>query len=103
DRDVLVGIAERAQCLPEGRKVRLDLGGRSEGKEGDPAALRLLRAGDARQQQCPRGGQNETAGRRCAGPHSITSSARCSSDCGTVRPSALAVFKLMTSSNFVGC
>jgi hypothetical protein len=35
--------------------------------------------------------------------HSITSSARASSDCGTVRPSALAVLRLMTSSNFVGC
>src|SRR5207245_787814 len=33
----------------------------------------------------------------------ITSSARDSSDCGIVRPSALAVLRLMTSSNFVGC
>ena len=31
--------------------------------------------------------------------YSITSSARAISDCGTVRPSALAVFRLMTSSN----
>jgi hypothetical protein len=31
---------------------------------------------------------------RRAGPYSITSSARASSDCGTVRPSALAVFML---------
>jgi hypothetical protein len=30
-------------------------------------------------------------------------SARSSSDCGIVRPSALAVLRLMTSSNFVGC
>jgi hypothetical protein len=35
--------------------------------------------------------------------HSITSSARARSDCGTVRPSAFAVFKLITSSNVVGC
>src|SRR2546425_1064139 len=35
--------------------------------------------------------------------HWITSSARKSSDCGIVRPSALAVLRLMTSSNFVGC
>jgi hypothetical protein len=34
--------------------------------------------------------------------HSITSSARASSEVGTLRPSVLAVFKLMTSSNFVG-
>ena len=34
--------------------------------------------------------------------YSITSSASCSSDCGTVRPSALAVLRLMTRSNLVG-
>jgi len=35
--------------------------------------------------------------------HSITSSARASTVGGTSRPSALAVLRLMTSSNFVGC
>src|SRR6516225_4673698 len=35
--------------------------------------------------------------------YSITSSARSSMLGGTVRPSALAVFRLMTSENFVGC
>ena len=35
--------------------------------------------------------------------YSITSSARASSVGGTSRPSALAVFRLMTSSNLVGC
>src|SRR4030095_11742931 len=35
--------------------------------------------------------------------HSITWSARCSSDCGMVRPRALADFRLITSSSFVGC
>jgi hypothetical protein len=35
--------------------------------------------------------------------HSITSSASAKSLSGTVRPSALAVFKLMTRSNLVGC
>src|SRR6267142_5255889 len=35
--------------------------------------------------------------------HSITSSARASSVGGTVSPRALAVLRLMTSSNFVGC
>jgi len=33
----------------------------------------------------------------------ITWSARSSSECGIVSPRALAVFRLMTSSNFVGC
>ena len=35
--------------------------------------------------------------------HSITSSARASSVGGTEMPSAFAVFKLITSSNLVGC
>ena len=34
--------------------------------------------------------------------HSITSSARASSACGTTRPSALAVLRLITVSNLVG-
>ena len=36
-------------------------------------------------------------------PYSITSSAVASSVGGTVRPNALAVFRLMTNSNLVGC
>ena len=36
-------------------------------------------------------------------PQSITSSARVRIDDGTLRPSALAVLRLMTSSNVVGC
>jgi len=35
--------------------------------------------------------------------YSITSSARTSSDCGTMRPSAFAVFTLMTRSNLHCC
>src|SRR4051812_10051050 len=35
--------------------------------------------------------------------HSITSSARARSVAGIVRPRAFAVFRLITSSNFVGC
>ena len=38
-----------------------------------------------------------------AGLHSITSSARSSSDRGIARPSAFAVLRLITSSNLVGC
>src|SRR5215510_6976310 len=40
---------------------------------------------------------------RSAVHHWITSSARTRMDCGIVRPSAFAVFRLMTSSNLVGC
>ena len=47
----------------------------------------------------PQGGREPT---EYAALHSITSSARASSVCGTVRPSALAVLRLMTSSNLVG-
>jgi hypothetical protein len=36
-------------------------------------------------------------------PHSMTSSARPRNSGVTVRPSILAVFILMTNSNFVGC
>jgi hypothetical protein len=41
--------------------------------------------------------------RLAAVPHSMTWSARPSTDGGIVRPSAFAVLRLMTSSNFVGC
>ena len=41
--------------------------------------------------------------RRASTRYSITWSARSSSVCGMVRPSALAVFMLMTNSNLVGC
>ncbi len=36
-------------------------------------------------------------------PYRITSSARSRSDCGIVNPSAVAVFRLNTSSKLVGC
>src|SRR3981189_2386950 len=44
-----------------------------------------------------------TIGAGVALPYSITSSARASNVGGSSRPSALAVLRLMTSSNFVGC
>ena len=44
-----------------------------------------------------------SVGRVLAAPYSITSSARARRVGGIVRPRALAVFRLMTSSNFVGC
>ena len=50
-----------------------------------------------------RGGSRESCDLLATSHHWITSSARTSSDCGIVRPSAFAVFRLMTSSNFVGC
>ena len=47
--------------------------------------------------------KNELMRRNKLHPYSITSSALASSDGGTVRPSALAVFMLITNSNLVGC
>jgi hypothetical protein len=48
-------------------------------------------------------GQQATRSDRTRPPHSITSSAVASSVCGTSMPSALAVFRLITNSNLVGC
>jgi hypothetical protein len=49
-------------------------------------------------EQCP---QRANSGHRQ--PYSITASAVVNSDGGIVRPSALAVFRLITNSNFAGC
>ena len=65
-----------------------------------PHLLGLLRA---RRERPRRRRAAEQRDELAAPFHSITSSARASSDGGTVRPSALAVFRLMTRSNLVGC
>src|SRR5262249_10967025 len=63
-------------------------------------ALGLLRA----RRQWPRRRRAAEQRDELAAPyHSITSSARASSVSGTTRPSALAVLRLTTSSNLVGC
>jgi hypothetical protein len=63
-----------------------------------PHALALLRAPRER----PRGSAAEQCD-ECAAVHSITSSARAMTVGGISRPSALAVLRLMTRSNLVGC
>jgi hypothetical protein len=50
-----------------------------------------------------RGWSRELCDQLATSHHWITSSARSSSDCGIVSPSAFAVLRLMTNSNFVGC
>src|SRR5262249_4204514 len=55
--------------------------------------------GQARERPCRRAAEQRD---ELAPLHSITSSARASSDGGTSRPSVLAVCRLMTSSNLVG-
>src|SRR5262249_20435376 len=90
-------IATLANAMPErGHKVGSAAGRR--GAENPDHRHRLLlrarregprrRAADERDELAP--------------PHSITSSARASRVGGTVRPSAFAVARLMTSSNLVG-
>jgi hypothetical protein len=63
-----------------------------------PNLLSLLRFGDKR--PCRRSTDKRY---ELAPPHSITSSARAINDCGTLRPSVLAVLRLIASSNVVGC
>jgi len=61
---------------------------------------RLLCVGAERRGECTgQRGQQEAA----AVHYSINWSARANTDGGIVRPRALAVLRLMTSSNFVGC
>src|SRR5947209_14500373 len=68
-----------------------------QGRGACPLLLQFLtsRSAAAERRDVPTGDIGES--------YSITSSARASSVGGTSRPSALAVLRLMTSSNFVGC
>src|SRR5262249_11549276 len=91
------------QPLPECREaslgLRIVLGERHEHADA-PHSLALLRA----RRERPRGRRAADERDDCApGAHSITSSASASTLSGNVRPSALAVFRLMTRSNLVGC
>ncbi len=49
------------------------------------------------------GGQRDSGEQTGTFDHRMTSSARSNTDCGIMRPSALAVLRLITSSNLVGC
>src|SRR6202030_1074591 len=71
---------------------------RSAAEETDRRHRLLPRAQAARRGH--RGAQQE---HQLAPPHSMTSSAWARMEGGTVRPSALAVLRLITSSNLVGC
>src|SRR5262249_49329141 len=74
-----VGVGERQTAETCQLRRRLCLGGDRRGEEAE-------------------GARNE----RSPVYHSITSSARASTDGGMVRPRALAVLRLITSSNLVG-
>jgi hypothetical protein len=58
---------------------------------------------DPQQSKLPLGSRRSSKIRDVGGPHWITSSARSSSDCEIVMPSAFAVLRLMPSSNSLGC
>src|SRR5262249_54987905 len=100
DRDIAaLLIAEVAQALPKWfYEVGLES---SRGVSQEPNAVhRSTHLRPRRHAPNERGAQTDKKFPACA--HSITSSARASSDCGTVRPSAFAVFRLITSSKLVG-
>src|SRR5262249_19023215 len=99
DRDgAALDPAELAQPLHESGGPFGPGGGRSGAEKSDGRRLRLLGARQDRP-TCRATEQSE----KLAAPHSITSSARASSVGGRSRPSALAVLRLITSSNLVDC
>src|SRR5262249_1062848 len=101
DPHIAVAPAQLLQDLPERRYAGLTLWivhGHVH-QHADPAhLLGLLRV----RRERPRGRAADERD-EIAPFHSITSSARASNMGGMVRPSALAVIKLMTRSNLVGC
>src|SRR5262249_18322287 len=99
DPDILVrGVAGFPEPIMKGRQHVRCTSGRSALEEPNHWHRELLRA----RRERPRRRAAEQCDERPPF-HSITSSARASSVAGTIRPSALAVVKLMTRSNLVGC
>src|SRR2546421_8156116 len=99
DRHILaVDVAGSTKALAECGQIACTIDRRRAAKESNHRH-RLLRARRKRPRR-PRAAEKRD---ELAPPHSITSSARASSVGGTVRLSALAVLRLMTSSNLVGC
>ena len=95
----------RARCTPPSFKAlskcshwTRDRVRRYVAQKANHRQCRLLRA--RRERQCRRATEQRD---EVAPSHSITSSAAACSVSGTVRPSALAVLRLITSSNVVGC
>src|SRR5262249_40370900 len=100
DRHVLaLEVAGFIEALPEWRQILFVLFDRSAIEDPDYRYREPLSPG--RERPCRRHATKQ--GDERAAPHSMTSSARASSVGGTSRPSALAVLRLMASSNLVGC
>src|SRR5262249_222951 len=87
-------VAEVAQPLAESIPHQRIIGGGEAGKRGGVWGGGCGRATE---------GRATKHGKKVPPPHSMTSSARASSEDGTVRPSVLAVLRLISSSNLVGC
>src|SRR5437763_6944927 len=100
DQVLALDITEIAQARPEGLDTALRSSSGTETQKSDPPnSAGLLGARD----QGPCRQYSAAEQQQIAPVHSMTSSARASSDCGTVSPSAFAVLRLMTNSNLVGC
>src|SRR5438874_13329280 len=94
--------AHRPKLVSEGRHARLDVAvalGKGHQNTDLSRARFLLRA----RRERPRDGRAAEQRDELAPFHSMTSSAMASTPGAKVRPSAAAVFKLITSSNLVGC
>src|SRR5262249_18502173 len=92
-------VARFSQGLEKCRQIRRARSWRSGVKKPDHRHGRLLRP----RREWPSGYTAADQRDELAAPHSITSSARRRNDSGIVNPIALAVVRLMTRSNFVGC
>src|SRR5262245_5207937 len=93
-------LPERVLECPNARHCHRVALGKPGQKADPPDAFRLLRPARER----PRRGRRAAEQRdELAAFHSITSSARPSSQSGNVTPSALAALRLMTSSTFADC
>src|SRR5262249_11883624 len=96
-----VGPSQLFECLAKGRMASARLGviGEGIGHIDKPRDARLLRTRGER----PRGNRAANQRDERASVHSITSSARRRKASGIFSPSTLAVVRLTTRSNLVGC
>ena len=103
DQDVLpLDIADFAEALAESGKFQLDLGIRAGVKAAEETYHRqslLLRAGGEQWERGRARGEPEEV----AAPHSMTSSARASSEGGIVSPKAFATLRLRPREILGGC
>src|SRR4029077_7237443 len=101
DDDVLaLDIAEVVQARPQGLNPARRSSSRAETQAADARDSRRLLRARCERPRCYRAAKQRD---ELSPFHSITSSARPSRGSGMVRPSALAVFKLIISSIFVTC